>query len=120
MDPRWRPRQVDHNRRARKVLAEGGRSIGARFWGWEAVLMFYEIVIILDGYAEARGTPTPKSHRARRSVVERHLPHLLDTYDDLYTLSLDARYYDGYDMTANEGRRAAQSHGILTRSIPLH
>ena len=120
MNLSWRPFQVNHNKRARKVLVDGGRSIGTRFWGWETVLMFYEIVIILDGYAEARGMPTPKSHKARRSVVERHLPHLLDQYDDLCTLSLDARYYKGYAMTESEGRRAAQSHGILTRSIPLH
>ena len=120
MNPSWRPLQVDHNRRVRKVLVDGGRGIGARFWGWETVLMFYEIVIILDGYAEARGMPTPKSHKERRSVVERHLLHLLDMYDGLYALSLSARYYKGYAMTESEGRRAAQCHETLTRSIPLH
>ena len=81
--------------------------------------MFYEIVIILDGYAEARGIATPKSHTARRTVVERHLPHLLDMYDGLYTLSLDARYYKGYDMTESEGRRAARCHEMLSRNIPV-
>ncbi len=36
-------------------------------------MMFYEIVIALDGYAEARGLSTPKNHKAGRAIVERHL-----------------------------------------------
>ena len=56
-DPGWHRIQVEHDRREGKKLAKGG---GARFWDWEATMMFYEIVIALDGYAEARGIPTPK------------------------------------------------------------
>lgn len=118
MNSNWRPYQVGHNRKVREALAEEGRRIGARFWGWESVLMFYEIVIVLDGYAETRGLPTPHNHAARRAIVERHLPHLLDQYDGLYGLSITARYHNGYAMTADAGRRAALSHEILTRSIP--
>ena len=112
---RWRPHQTGHDRAAREVLTEGG---GARFRDWIAVIMFYEIVIILDGYAEARGMPAPKNHKTRRAVVRRHLPHLVDFYDDLYALSLEARYYKGYAMTEGEARRAARCHGILERNIP--
>ena len=65
-----------------------------------------------------RGMPTPKNHRARRAVVERHLPHLLDLYDDLYALSLEARYYKGYTMTENARRKAARCRDALARSIP--
>ena len=49
--------------------------------------MFYEIVIILDGCAEARGMPAPKNHKSRRALVKRHLPHLAEMYNDLYALS---------------------------------
>ena len=96
-------------------MAGGG---GTRFWDWEATMMFYEIVIVLDGYAEARGLPTPKNHKARRAIVERHLPLLADFYDDLYTLSLEARYYNGYVMTEKEGGEAARCREALVRSIP--
>ena len=114
MDPEWRRIQVKHDRRAREKLAKGG---GARFWDWEATMMFYEIVIALDGYAEARGIPTPKNHKARRAIVERHLPLLADFYNDLYSLSLEARYYNGYDMTEKEWREAARCREALARSI---
>ena len=115
MDPRWRRNQAEHGRRARERLAGGG---GERFWDWEATMMFYEIVIVLDGYAEARGLPTPKNHKARRALVKRHLPHLVDFYDDLYSMSLEARYYNGYDMTEKEWRAAARCREALARSIP--
>ena len=112
---RRRPLQTGHGKAAREVLSRGG---GARFRDWVAVIMFYEIVIILDGYAEARGMPAPKSRKARRAVVRRHLPRLVDFYDGLHALSLEARYYKGYAMTEGEARRAARCHGILARSIP--
>lgn len=115
MDPRWRRNQVEHDCRAREKLAKGD---GERFLDWEATMMFYEIVIALDGYAEARGLPTPKNHKARRAIVERHLPLLVDFYNDLYTLSLNARYYNGYDMTEKEWRAAARCRETLARSIP--
>ena len=115
MDPGWRLRQIDRDREARERLAKGG---GTRFWDWEATMMFYEIVIILDGYAEARGMPAPKNHKSRRALVKRHLPHLAEMYNDLYALSLEARYYDGHNMAEYEGRRAARCYKSLAGSIP--
>ena len=101
---------------AREKLAGGD---GARFWGWEVVLVFYDIVIAVDGYAEIKGMPVPKSHEARRFLVERYLPHLVDPYDDLYSLSLKARYYKGYTMTEKAWFEAARCHEILARAIPV-
>ena len=82
-------------------------------------MMFCEIVTTVDGCAELRGIPVPESHRARRGVVERHLPYLLDPYDDLCTLSLAARYYKGYAMTEKAWREAAGRRETLARSIPV-
>ena len=82
-------------------------------------MMFYDTVIAVDGYAEMRGIPVPRNHNARRAVVERHLPHLVDLYDGLYTLSLVARYYDGYAMTENAWCEAARCRDALARSIPV-
>ena len=116
LDTRWRPLQIDYNRRARGKIAGGG---GARFWGWEVVMLFYEIVITVDWYAETRGIPVPKNHKARCFLIKRHLPHLAEMYNNLYGLSLEARYYKGYTMTENEGREAARCHEALVRSIPV-
>ena len=113
MDPEWRRIQVEHDRWARESLAGGGE----RFLDWEATMMFYEIVIALDGYAEARELPTPQNHKARRAIVERHLSRLVDFYDDLYTLSLNARYYNGYGMSEKEWREAGRCREALARSI---
>ena len=115
MDTRWRPRQIDYSKRARGRRAVGG---GARFWAWKIVIMFYEIVATVDRYTEMRGIPVPESHRARRAIVERHLPHLLDPYDDLYTLSLVARYYDGCAMTEMAWHEVARCRETLARGIP--
>ena len=82
-------------------------------------MMFYEIVIAVDGYAEMRGMQVPETHIARRAIVRRHLPRLLDLYDDLYGLSLKARYYEVYDMTEMAWRKAAQCREALARSIPV-
>ena len=116
MEPGWRPLQIDYNRRARKRLAEEGRG---RLWAWEIVMMFYEIVIAVDWYAEMRGRPAPKTHVERRAIVELHLPHLVDPYEDLYGVSLKARYYDGYAMTERAWRKAARHYKTLTEGIPV-
>ena len=68
-DISWRPIQIDHNKKARKRLARGGENEGARFWDWEAVMVFCEIVIAIDGYAGMRGMPEAK--RSSRAI---HLP----------------------------------------------
>ena len=115
MDTSWRALQIDYNRRARWRLAEVS---GVRFWGWEIVMMFYDIVITVDGYAEMMGKPAPRSHRERRALVERHLPYMVDPYEELYSLSLEGRYYKGYAMTKKAWHEAARCHEILVRNIP--
>ena len=80
MLPRWRLDQIAYNEKALDWLA---RAAGARFWGWEIVVMFYGIVTALDGYAVSRGRPAPKSHRERHAIVELHLPHFVNSYDGL-------------------------------------
>ena len=117
MDSEWRPLQIDHNRRAREKLAEGEG--GGAFMDWDAVPMFCETVIAVDGYAELRGVPAPKSHNARRAIVRRHLPHLADPYEELYGLSLEAKYSNGYAMTEKAWRKAARCRGMLTGNIPM-
>ena len=116
MDPRWRLKQIDYNKGAREWLA---RAPGPRFWAWEIVMMFYDIVIAVDGYAEMRGMPAPKTHAARRAVVKRHLPHLTTLYNDLYGMSLIARYCEGYTMTEYAWCEAARCRDALARSIPV-
>lgn len=118
-DASWRPIQIDHNRKARERLARGGWNEGAKFWDWEAVMMFHEIVIAIDGYAEIGGMPAPRSHKARRALVKQHLPHLVEPYGDLYGPSLTVRYYKGYAMTKNDRLRAARCHEMLAKSIPV-
>lgn len=81
--------------------------------------MFYEVVIVLDGYAEMMGKVAPKNHKERRAVVELQLPHLVDVYDDLYALSLTARYYKGYVTTENEWHVAVRCHELLTKGMPM-
>lgn len=116
MDSGRRPLQIDHNRRAREKLAEGEGGGGA-FRDWDAVLTFCEIVIAVDGYAELRGVPAPKTHNARRAIVRRHLPRLADSYEELYGLSLEARHSNGYAMTEKAWREAARCHGMLRETF---
>ena len=115
MPSRWRLDQIAYNEKALEWLA---RAAGARFWGWEIVVMFYGIVTALDGYAVTRGHPAPKSHRERRAIVRQYLPHLVDLYDDLYSLSPDARYHRGYAMAEKSWLRAARCCEALGGGIP--
>lgn len=64
MDPGWRLLQIRHNKKARDKRTSGGDS---RFWDWEAVIMFYDITIAVDGYAEMGAAP-------RRRAAERGAP----------------------------------------------
>ena len=112
----WRLDQIAYNEKALEWLAQAA---GARFWGWEIVVMFYGIVIALDGYAAAKGHPAPKSHRERRAVVRLHLPHLVNPYDTLYSLSLNARYHRGYAMTEKSWSEAARCREALGSGIPM-
>ena len=115
MPSRWRLDQIAYNENTLEWLA---KAAGARFWGWEIVVMFYGIVTALDGYAAARGHPAPKSHRERRAIVKLHLPHLVNPYDILYGLTIEARYHKGYAMTEKQWRKAAQCCKELGGGIP--
>ena len=119
IDIGWRLIQIAHNKMVRETLVREGKSRGARLWGREAVLMFYEIVIAVGEYAEMRGLSAPENHRSRRGIVKRHLPRLAETYNDLYALSVVGRYYKGYATTENAGRKAERCREILARSIPV-
>ena len=82
--------------------------------------MSCEIVIILDGYAEMRGMPAPKKHRARRALVKHHLSHLAEMCNGLYGLGLEARHCNRCGMTEKEWRKATRLREALTNSIPVH
>ena len=115
MPSRWRLGQIAYNEKTLEWLAKAS---GARFWGWEIVVMFYSIVAALDGYAMTRGRPAPKGRRERRAIVKRCLPHLVVPYDGLYGLSLEARYHKGYAMAEKSWFEAAQCCESLLGGIP--
>ena len=75
--------------------------------------MFCEVVIAVDGCAEASGMPAPKSREGRRAIAKRRLPHLADQYGDLYGPSTEARHCNGHGMAES---RAAQG-GNAPRNI---
>ena len=106
MPSRWRLDQIAYNEKALDWLASAA---GARFWGWEIVVMFYSIVTALDGYAAARGHSAPKSHRERRAVVRLHFPRPAGLYNGLCGLSPGARYHRGapWPKSRGAGRRGA-------------
>lgn len=116
MEPRWRLKQIGYNKSALEWLAKVG---GSRFWAWEIVIMFYSIVITVDGYAETRGMRAPKNHKERRAPVGRHLPHPADLYQQLCGLSLRAGHYSGYAMTEIARCEAMRRREALARSVPV-
>lgn len=70
-------------------------------------MTFHEFVIAVDGYAEARGMPVPKTHKAERVLVKRHFSHLAGPCNDLYGPGVEGRYCKGYDMTKKAWCKAA-------------
>ena len=61
--------------------------------------------------------PAPQNHAARRAIVERHLPRLLDRYGGPCGLSVTTKHHNEHAMTKDAGRKAARSYEILTKSI---
>ena len=115
MDADWRRRQARHTRDARKSLEVSG---SGRFASWQAVMMFYEVVVAVDGCAEDGGRPAPTSHKARSAFVQRNFPHLEHPYEHLYSEGMAARYYNGYAMTGNRLRDVVRSYEMIMASIP--
>ena len=115
MDADWRRRQARHTRDARKSLEVSG---SGRFASWQVIMMFYEVVVAVDGCAEDRGRPAPTSHNARSAFVQRNFPHLEHPYRYLYNESIVARYYDGYTMTSEKLCEAVHNYEIIMASIP--
>ena len=81
-------------------------------------MMFYEAVIVVDGYAETTGRPTPTSHKARRRLVGKYFPHLVYSYRLLHGASVSARYYDGYVLTEHMRRQALRCYETIMSSMP--
>ena len=81
-------------------------------------MMFYEAVIVVDGHAETTGRPTPTSRRARRRLVGKYLPRLVDSYRLLHGTSVSARCYDGYVPTEHMRRQALRCYETTMASMP--
>ena len=80
MEPRWRLKQIGYNKSALEWPAKTG---GSRFWAWGIAIMFYSIVITVDGHAETRGMRAPKNHKERRApagVTCHTLPIYISNY----------------------------------------
>ena len=107
--------QARHTRDARKSLEVSG---SGRFTSWQVVMVFYEVVVAVDGYAGGMGRPAPTSHNARSTFVQRNFPHIAQSYEHLYNESVSARYYDGHAMTGRIWREAVRNYEIIMASIP--
>ena len=116
MDPDWRQRQVGYSEDAREKLAG---IAGDEFVGWQTIVMFYKVVTIVDGCAEAAGRPAPTSHAARLRFVRRNFPHLAKPYEHLYNESVSVRYYDGYAMTSQRWCAVLRNYEIIMANISL-
>ena len=82
-------------------------------------MMFYDVVIAVDGYAESTMRPAPKSHKARRRLVSRQFPHLLEYYVYPQSESMAARYYDGYALNEKRRLESLQCYEKIQKSMPV-
>ena len=111
----WRERQWGHNLEAAEAL-RGSREGG--FADWEAAMLFYASMSLVNGWLERQGLDVPTRHYARRRMVEKRLPHLYEDYWRICSMSETARYKNGCDMGYTERQEARDIHERISRAIP--
>ena len=66
---------------------------------WKVVVLFYSALHRINYWLVKQTGRNPKNHAERNRRVESELPQVFDDYRDLYMMSLQARYYEGFGVT---------------------
>ena len=112
----WYMEQSKYNRRFYEWLQEV-RPNDAH--DWKIVALFYSELHRVN-YRFARETGrAPENHFKRNRRVEGELPHVFDDYNDLYAMSMRARYREGHRLKDSRRRSAVETADRIEDKLPF-
>ena len=111
----WHRRQSEYNRRVYEWLHESRPDPT----DWKVTTLFYSALHRINYWFAVQTKKVPESHAERNRRVENELPTMFDDYRDLYTLSMRARYRDGFRTHDSHRRHALLLPGRLEKGLPF-
>ena len=112
----WYRKQSGHNRRHYEWLH---RTRPRDVPDWKVSALFYSALHRVSYHLVVLTGAHPKNHAERNRRVEAELPHVFDAYRDLYMMSIQARYHDGFRTKDRTRRRALELLEFLEKLLPF-
>ena len=112
----WYREQSEHNRGIYELL-QAACPDGAH--DWKVTALFYSALHRINYWLLMQTGRAPGSHFKRNQRVESTLPQVFGDYNDLYIMSLQARYHDGLRTEDLHRRRALTLLNRLERALPF-
>ena len=103
----WYKEESEQNRRFYELLQATWPD---KFHNWKVNALFYSALHRINYWLVRQTGRAPRNHAERNRRVECELPQVLDDYNDLYLLSMRARYREGHRL--GDDRRES-AHELL-------
>ena len=99
----WYREESEQNRRFYELLQATWPD---KFHNWKVNALFYSALHRINYWLVRQTGRAPRNHAERNRRVEGELPQVLGDYNDLYELSMQARYRKGH-MLEDDRRQSA-------------
>ena len=86
---------------------------------WKVVALFYSILHRINYWLVRQTGRDPRNHAERNRRVENELPQVFDDYRNLYMMSMQARYYEGFDVTDDRRKSAYEILCRIEKALPF-
>lgn len=110
----WYKEQSEYNRRFYEWLhaAHPGDA-----HDWKVVALFYSSLHLVNYWFVVQTGRVPRNHFEKNRRTEGELPQVFDDYNDLYVMSRQARYCDGYRVEDARRKSADERWGRIDREL---
>ena len=112
----WYREQSEHNRRIYERLQAAWPDDAH---DWKIVALFYSELHRVNYHFARETGRAPGSHIARNRRVENELPQVFDDYNDLYMMSMQARYREGHKLEDDRRRSAVETADRIEDELPF-
>ena len=112
----WYKEQSEHNRHIYEILQSAWPD-GAH--DWKVTALFYSVLHRANYWLVRETGRAPRRHIERNLRVEGELPQVFGIYNDLYAMSMRARYREGFRTTDYYRGRALALPDQLERRLPF-
>ena len=109
----WYRQQSEYNKRVYEWLHESRPDLT----DWKVTTLFYSALHRANHWFAVQTGTVPSNHAERNLRVKYEMPPAFNDYRDLYTLSMRARYRDGFRTHDSHRRHALVLLGRLEEGL---